>query len=67
VYCCSAMRYGFWAMLPRGTFSAHHGWLYPEADSEPSKRRGTTGITGLGEPDDEDTGTGRPAPESDGP
>ncbi len=43
-------------------FSGRHGWLYPEAGSESSKRRGTTGITGLREPDDEDTGTGRPAP-----
>src|SRR5262249_7522776 len=32
-----------------------------------SRGAGTTGITGLRDSDDDDTGTGRPAPESDGP
>jgi len=43
VYCCSAMRYGFWAMLPRGTFSARHGLLYPEGRLRAEQAAGNDG------------------------
>jgi len=42
-------------------------WKARAGSSWSSTRPGTTGVTGLRGPDDEDTGTGRPLSERDGP